>query len=176
MTEPPCGPVAADASLFEASFPPDPAAVSAVRRELRIRLRRAGIGSVADDIALVCQELMSNAVLHGCPDVPSAVTLTISVSRSDDRLRVGVRDPSEAMPTRQKLSSSRTSGRGLRLVDQLSERWGVETDQAGGKTVWAECALDDGASTPMAVELHRAHSRSWGQATASGGYVEGAAT
>ncbi|MDF3303324.1 ATP-binding protein, partial [Streptomyces sp. K1PA1] len=31
------------------------------------------------------------------------------------------------------------SGRGLFLVDALSDRWGVEADPAGsGKTVWTE--------------------------------------
>jgi group II intron reverse transcriptase/maturase len=43
-------------------------------------------------------------------------------------------------------------------------------------TAHLTCALDNGASTPMAVELHGAHSRSWGQTPASGGYVEGSAT
>lgn len=131
--------LAAHEPRFEASFPAEPEAVSRVRRELRERLEEDGLGSIADDVVLICTELMANAILHGCIGFPSGITITVTVVWSDVQLRVGVRDPSVVRPREQEFSASRTSGRGLRLVDELSDRWGVEADPSGsGKTVWTE--------------------------------------
>ena len=133
------GTLGADEPQFEASFPADRAAISRVRRELRACLEEDGLEHVADDVTLICQELMTNAVLHGCLNLPPGTTVTITVGWSDDQLRVDMRDPSDVKPKEHRFSTSRTSGRGLHLVDELSDRWGVETDPAGsGKTVWTE--------------------------------------
>ncbi|MDX3275241.1 MULTISPECIES: ATP-binding protein [Streptomyces] len=124
---------------FEASFPADRAAISRVRRQLRACLEEDGLEHVADDVTLICTELMTNAILHGCVNLPHRAKVKITVAWSDDQLRVDMRDPSAVKPTEQRLSVSRTSGRGLCLVDELSDRWGVETDPGGsGKTVWTE--------------------------------------
>ncbi|MFJ4972118.1 ATP-binding protein [Streptomyces sp. NPDC088755] len=142
MTETPLhrdGTLGTDAPQFEAEFLPDPGAIAPVRRRLRALLREDGLEHVADDVALICQELMANAVLHGCMNLPTGTTLKITVAWSDARLRAVVHDPSEEKPTEQDASCSRTSGRGLRLVDELSDRWGVETPPDGsGKAVWTE--------------------------------------
>ncbi len=131
--------LAAHEPRFEASFPAEREAVSRVRRELRKRLDEDGLGSIADDVVLICTELMANAILHGCIGFPPGTTITVAVVWSDVQLRVGVRDPSVVRPQEQEFSANRTSGRGLRLVDELSDRWGVETDPSGrGKTVWTE--------------------------------------
>ncbi|MEU3640914.1 ATP-binding protein [Streptomyces albogriseolus] len=124
---------------FEVSFPAEHAAIPRVRRQLRARLEEDGLDSVADDVVLICTELVTNAVLHGCFGFPPGSTVKVTVMWSDVQLRMGVRDPSGVRPKERGLSASRTSGRGLRLVDQLSDRWGVETDPSGsGKTVWTE--------------------------------------
>ncbi|MFD4592986.1 ATP-binding protein [Streptomyces rubiginosohelvolus] len=128
-----------DEPQFEASFAADPSAISPVRRRLRALLRENGLEHVADDVALICQELMSNAVQHGCLGLPTETTLKIIVVWSDVKLRAVVLDPSEEKPREQDASCSRTSGRGLRLVGELSDRWGVETLPDGtGKAVWTE--------------------------------------
>lgn len=124
---------------FEASFPADPAAIPPVRRRLRALLHEDGLEHVADDVTLICQELMANAVLHGCLNFPRGTTLKITVAWSDAQLRATVRDPSDEKPREQGASMSRTNGRGLRLVGELSDRWGVETHPSGrGKCVWTE--------------------------------------
>ncbi len=124
---------------FEASFAAEPPAIARVRRQLRARLEEDGLESVAYDVVLICTELMTNAVLHGCLGFPSGTMLKITVAWSDVQLRMGVCDPSIVRPREQEFSASRTSGRGLRLVDELSDRWGVETDPSGrGKTIWTE--------------------------------------
>lgn len=129
----------ADEPQFEVSLPAEQAAISRVRRQLRARLEQDGLESVADDVVLICTELVTNAVLHGCLGFPPGITVKVTVVWSDVQLRLNVRDPSGVRPKEQEFSASRTSGRGLRLVDELSDRWGVETDPSGsGKTVWTE--------------------------------------
>lgn len=124
---------------FEASFPAEPAAVSSVRRRLRARLEEDGLEGVVDDVVLICTELMANAILHGCLGGLPETILKVTVVWSDAQLRMDVRDPSNVRPQKRKFCASRTTGRGLRLVDELSDRWGVETDPSGrGKTVWTE--------------------------------------
>lgn len=124
---------------FEVSFPAERAAISRVRRQLRSQLEKDGLEGVADDVVLICTELVTNAVLHGCFGFPPGITVQVTVMWSDVQLRLDVRDPSGARPKEREFSASRTSGRGLRLVDELSDRWGVETDPSGsGKTVWTE--------------------------------------
>jgi hypothetical protein len=50
-------------------------------------------------------------------------------------------------PTVRPLSPTTTSGRGLALVDQVADDWGVDTNRAihsdHGKVVWARISLDD---------------------------------
>ncbi|MEU0213629.1 ATP-binding protein [Streptomyces sp. NPDC006265] len=124
---------------FKASFPAEREAISRVRHQLRTRLEEDGLAGVADDVVLICSELVANAVLHGCLGFPPGITVQVTVVWSDVQLRLDVRDPSGARPKEREFSASRTSGRGLRLVDELSDRWGVETDPSGsGKTVWTE--------------------------------------
>jgi anti-sigma regulatory factor (Ser/Thr protein kinase) len=124
---------------FEASLPADRAAIPPVRRQLRARLQADGLEYVADDVALICQELMTNAIVHGCVDLPPGATVIVTVAWSDSQLRVDVRDPSDKEPEERNPSANRTSGRGLVLVKQLFDRWGVEPHPAGsGKSVWTE--------------------------------------
>ncbi|MCA1832166.1 MAG: MEDS domain-containing protein [Actinobacteria bacterium] len=102
------------------------------RRFTRHVLEELGHGSVIEDVVLVAGELAANAVLHA----RSAFTLDI---RSDGAtIRLAVRDrstsPPELAPVSKELSSS---GRGLRLIQAVSSRWGYESN-GQGKTVWAE--------------------------------------
>ncbi len=129
----------ADEPQFKASFPAEPASIPCVRRQLRARLVEDGLENVVDDVVLICTELVTNAVLHGCLGFPPGTTLKVTAVWSDVQLRLDVRDPSGARPREQEFSARRTSGRGLQLVNKLSDRWGVEPDPSGsGKTVWTE--------------------------------------
>lgn len=93
-----------------------------------------------DDAVLVITELISNAVTHavpsataGAPEVrlglalgPGALTLTVS----DPGDNTPVFDPSDG-------SALREHGRGLCIVDALTEEWGWTPRPPAGKTVWA---------------------------------------
>jgi hypothetical protein len=55
-----------------------------------------------------------------------------------------VRDGSARIPHQRRYGTQATTGRGMALVDGLSDRWGV--DAAGdGKTVWCEVSAPDEA-------------------------------
>lgn len=100
-------------------------------------------GSPASDtVALVVAELAANSVLHG--RVPGRdFELCLTYDRAAGVVRVEVFD---THPRHPKLSASDTEGgRGLRLVEAVTARWGVDGRLGSGKTVWAECALWGGA-------------------------------
>jgi anti-sigma regulatory factor (Ser/Thr protein kinase) len=112
-------------------------AVAGVRRALRDLLRcweRAGRAETAE---LLTSELVTNALLH--TDQEALVTATLSAGR----LRVEVRDfdggdPRPRVPD----ADTGTHGRGLLLVEALSDVWGVRQHTVG-KSVWFELRARD---------------------------------
>jgi len=87
-------------------------------------------------VQLVVSELVTNALRHA-PDSP-AVTLQLVLM--GDCIRVLVSDCGAGEPERNQLDpgSGAVSGRGLWIVDAITERWGTARDERGGKTVWGE--------------------------------------
>lgn len=86
-----------------------------------------GVGWTA---ALVVTELAANAALH------AGTPFTVVVAVEGDCVRVQVRDGSARMPRTRSHSLESTTGRGLRLVEDLSAAWGIDRD-GSGKAVWA---------------------------------------
>jgi len=106
----------------------------------------AGEAVVADDAALVMSELATNAVLAGC----STMSVAVDVHRS--YVRLGVSDDAPGWPRRTAGDPADLHGRGLVIVDALSERWGADqTDD--GKEVWAELAIPAGLAPQLACQL-----------------------
>jgi anti-sigma regulatory factor (Ser/Thr protein kinase) len=81
-------------------------------------------------VTLMVSELVTNSIRH------ARSAFRVSVDRSDGRIRVEVSDEGEGTPTMQEPDTASLSGRGLRLVDTLSEAWGVIDHGTTGKTVW----------------------------------------
>ncbi|NEB79492.1 ATP-binding protein, partial [Streptomyces sp. SID14478] len=109
-------------------------ALSAARHMIGAAVRAWGARERADEIELVADELVTNALLH--TDGPAIVTLRV-LTGPDRRLRVDVEDTSSALPRRREAGDDGVSGRGLLLVDRLADVWGVEA-RGGGKCVWCE--------------------------------------
>jgi anti-sigma regulatory factor (Ser/Thr protein kinase) len=99
-----------------------------VRRLAEQALR--GWGIVPDDIVLILDELVTNALVHGRPPVEVAVRL-------DGALFIEVSDGGEAQP--RITTTADEHGRGLRIVATLADAFGV-TAHEHGKTVWARAA------------------------------------
>lgn len=93
--------------------------------------------AVGDDvlasIELLVSELVTNAVLHAS----TAPRLAIRLSRATVRIEVYDDDPTIPRPL--PFDTERIGGRGLYIVDAMSERWGAEPAGAG-KVVWFELA------------------------------------
>jgi anti-sigma regulatory factor (Ser/Thr protein kinase) len=119
--------------VLSLDLPCAPDAPATVRAALR------GTGGQSDDVLLVASELVTNAVEHsGCePDD----LLNVRISEQSERILISVCDPgtSNRRAAVGPAEPSRVGGWGLRLVAQLSERWGA--DRPGGYRVWAEVAV-----------------------------------
>jgi anti-sigma regulatory factor (Ser/Thr protein kinase) len=83
----------------------------------------------ADVLALLTSEVVTNAVLHGVGP------LTLHLVASPVRVQVEVDDAGRGVPVVRPADQEALGGRGLRLVQGLSESWGVDR-HAAGKTVW----------------------------------------
>jgi anti-sigma regulatory factor (Ser/Thr protein kinase) len=100
-------------------------------------LRRSGCPEHAldqlDDAVLLVSELVTNSVLHGGPPI------VLQVECDSEVLRVRVRDGSPALPLPREAGADAEGGRGMTLVDLLTDTWGVEPvvdDHGPGKAVW----------------------------------------
>ncbi|MDH6137463.1 anti-sigma regulatory factor (Ser/Thr protein kinase) [Kitasatospora sp. MAA4] len=84
---------------------------------------------------LVASELVANAVRHG---TRRDQLVWVHLDVDEVRLRIEVHDASSTYPVVQGLDLEQESGRGLLLVEELSERWGCGPRPVGiGKVVWA---------------------------------------
>ncbi|MCX4766829.1 SpoIIE family protein phosphatase [Streptomyces sp. NBC_01275] len=121
--------------------PGDPEALAEARHMTGAAVRAWGPSDRADEIELVADELITNALMH--TEGAAIVTLRV-LTGTDRRLRVEVEDSSSALPRRREAGESGVSGRGLLLVDLLADGWGVEA-RGGGKCVWCEFLVPEEA-------------------------------
>jgi anti-sigma regulatory factor (Ser/Thr protein kinase) len=109
-----------------------PGSVAEARRFVSGTLRRSH--PELDDLAtVIVSELATNAVLHGASDY------TVTVHQVEGGVRVIVTDQGAGRPTLQRPGPSDLHGRGLQIVNQMSDAWGVLPAGADhGKSVWFE--------------------------------------
>ncbi|HEY2769101.1 MAG TPA: ATP-binding protein [Solirubrobacteraceae bacterium] len=121
-----------------------PAAVRDALREVN------GLGWLVGDAMLVASELVSNAVVHSGGG--SKELLDIQVKLGHDRLLISVRDPGHSgRVARPRPDDDVFGGLGLRLVQQLSDRWGAERND--GQRVWAELSVPAAVASPPPAPL-----------------------
>lgn len=99
------------------------AAVAALSEEL-------GLEDLTDDVMLIVSEMVTNAFRHASPPV------ALEIHSEGDRVLVSVADSSPDQPRPRVADEASEGGRGLLLVDLLSDGHGVRPDPPG-KTVWA---------------------------------------
>ena len=107
---------------------------------------RRALGEVSDhltprrleDAQLLVSELVTNAIRHAGLDDDDVIKLVVVTG--ERALRIEVCDPGPGFEVEEpQPDPTRPSGWGLYLVRELSDRWGVERDEA--TLVWFE--LDD---------------------------------
>ena len=87
-----------------------------------------------EDVQLCVSELVTNSLVHGGG---SRDGFKLRLAILDHRLSVAVTDSGAGRPVRKSAEWDVPSGRGLLIVNEIADRWGVE-EHAVGKTVWAE--------------------------------------
>ena len=115
-------------------------------------LREWGLASLADDAKAIVGEFVANAVSHAARSAVSAVSgqpLGLRLLRRTGEVMCAVLDPSDIAPVLRMPDRDEEAGRGLQMVDALSDVWGWSPVTGRGKAVWAIlfCAL----SAPLAL-------------------------
>lgn len=113
-------------------------------RQARHRLTAALTGSIPPallaDVISVAAELIANAVRHAEPLPGGVVRLAWRLKTSGDLRMVEVRvtdGGATQLPRPRSASIDEADGRGLKIVEALAIRWGVDKDGLG-QSVWAE--------------------------------------
>jgi anti-sigma regulatory factor (Ser/Thr protein kinase) len=88
-----------------------------------------GDNEYTDVVMLLVSELVTNVIAHTNSDVE------VQLKQFDDRIRAEVSD--RGSDTLELRHDDGEGGRGLRLVEALANRWGVDSLRQG-KTVWFE--------------------------------------
>lgn len=118
-------------------FPGEPESVSEARAFTRAALRgRSG----RDAAELVVSELATNAILHSASGEPDGF-FVVHITGTVNKIRLRVYDlGGPKTPCRVEDADDQESGRGLFIVDDFAEAWGVEGDGSLGRVVWADIA------------------------------------
>ncbi|MDQ0384643.1 anti-sigma regulatory factor (Ser/Thr protein kinase) [Streptomyces sp. DSM 42143] len=112
--------------------------VPAARAFARETLVDWGVRGRADDVVLCVSELATNALLHG---VPPGRGFLLRLLPCGDGVRVEVHDSGGGVPAVPlDPDGADEGGRGLLLVSELADKWGV-AEREPGKVVWFECAV-----------------------------------
>jgi anti-sigma regulatory factor (Ser/Thr protein kinase) len=137
-------PVESSATSTALMLPFEVASARRARRRLGADLRLAGVSpDAAHDALVVLSELVGNALRHARP--LRAGTLRVRWTRRRDDLEVAVTDGGgPTYPRNLDLPASALGGRGLAIVDELSETWGVRREP-DSTTVYAVLPLDSDA-------------------------------
>ena len=111
---------------FRVPLATGPAAAGEARRRVRAAIRSWPVPVDLDVALLLTSELVTNAVRH---EAGQAVMLVITCSSG--RLRVDVHDTSRSLPAVADVPADAETGRGLLLVETLSDEWGFYRTPAG---------------------------------------------
>lgn len=99
-----------------------------MRQTTRAFLRRCRVSEpVAGVVVLAVSELVTNAVVHGEGEVALRITVAVDV------VRVSVTDHNPAPAVLKEAAPDGESGRGIRLVDAISDTW-----ESSGEETWCE--------------------------------------
>ncbi|MET7740263.1 ATP-binding protein [Streptomyces sp. NPDC005385] len=112
----------------QAAFLPDLARVGEMRQTAGAFLRLCRVSEpVAGVVVLAVSELVTNAVVHGEGEVVLRITVAVDV------VRVSVTDHNPTPAALKAAGPDGESGRGIRLVDAISDAW-----ESSGEETWCE--------------------------------------
>ena len=109
---------------------PGPHGPAQARRVVEACAEQLGLADEADDLVLLVSELVTNAIRYGAPPVE------LRVQADPHTVTVTVADRSPVPPLHREADDSAEGGRGMALVDLLTDGHGVRPEP-DGKAVWA---------------------------------------
>ncbi len=109
--------------------------MGAARRFVAGTIADVAVG-VSESVSVMVSELSTNALIHAVGG------FEVIVDRSDHHVLVSVHDQGDGTPELQSPDASEPHGRGLRIVDALSDQWGISSTADAGKSVWFRMSLD----------------------------------
>ncbi|MFB6981503.1 ATP-binding protein [Streptomyces scopuliridis] len=108
--------------------------LAGLRRVMRVHLNMWGLPGLVDTAQLCVTELVTNVITHVGPGTPT----TLAVSMNGRHLRLEVSDPdTRALPALISVTTEEESGRGMALVNAVTDRWGVIL-RGDSKVTWCE--------------------------------------
>ncbi|MFJ9180276.1 ATP-binding protein [Streptomyces sp. NPDC102360] len=123
---------------WELAFAAEPEELAGLRRIVRLHLMHWGLHDLVDSAQLCVTEMVSNVITHVGIGTPTELSLLMNGAF----LRIEVQDPDlRALPTLLLAAGDSESGRGVRMLDAVANRWGVLI-KAERKVMW--CELDTG--------------------------------
>ncbi|MEU6366691.1 PAS domain S-box protein, partial [Streptomyces sp. NPDC046931] len=125
LTQLPAAPLA----TVTTDLPAVPSSVGEARAFLTKALASWDCAHKADDARLLLSEILTNSVQH------ARGPLGLRLRRTAAELTVEISDHSPQLPHPRLAATDEESGRGLILVDTVSESWGVRPSSTG-KTTW----------------------------------------
>jgi anti-sigma regulatory factor (Ser/Thr protein kinase) len=126
--------------MSERAFGNTPRSVSEARHYVTAELTDVP-REIADEVAVMVSELVTNCVLHTDSE------FSVRVEHDRRRVLVEVTDHGDGMPTPRVPLVSEPTGRGLRIVRELSDAFGVRPlPNPPGKTVWFSVDLEPDAA------------------------------
>jgi anti-sigma regulatory factor (Ser/Thr protein kinase) len=107
------------------------------RAWIRATLREWGVARLAGDAEIVASELVTNSVNAYLGTDRPLIRLTLTLDQGE--LAILVCDDNPGVPVTAHPDAEEESGRGLLIVESLSDRsgWYPRTDGKPGKVVWA---------------------------------------
>ncbi|WP_063837019.1 ATP-binding SpoIIE family protein phosphatase [Phaeacidiphilus oryzae] len=109
--------------------------IAGARQELREILHDWAVEDHVDAAVLLASELLANVLVH--TEFEAALEAHLSGPPGARTLHVEVSDRSDELPHRRSPGEMASSGRGLVLLEMLSDRWGVQP-RGEGKAIWFE--------------------------------------
>ena len=123
-------------------------AVPCARLHARQMLWEWGIGEIAGDLEVLVSELVTNA-LNASLAMGQDLPIRLWLLSNDTRVVISVWDGNPRPPVRANGGGAAESGRGLVLVEALSDRWDWFAHEGlGGRLVWCELSRKIMAAVP----------------------------
>ncbi len=123
----------------------DPEAACQARQFTRSTLTGWGMPALVDNAAIIVSELLSNALRYGLTPVQLPVQahpVWLGLLRRGTTVLCAVCDPGTDVPVLKEPDHLAETGRGLHVIDALSEAWGWTPPDHGGKVVWAAVSAE----------------------------------